>query len=280
MVRIMTDSAADFSLEEATRLQIELLPLNIQFDDRSYQQELDPGFHEFFELLKTHDKIPSTSQAAPEHYLERFGAARAAGDELVAITLSSGLSSTYASGLLAREMLGCDGIYVVDGQTAVMGQRILVDQALKLRAQGKSGSEIRRELEALRPRVRIYGMLDTLEYLRKGGRIPKSAALLGTLLSVKPVIIVKDGVIGMAGKARGSSAGLKMMFERIDQGPEIDRDYPVYFGYTHTAEYCEKFRAGACAKYALVEPRMVPIGGVVGTHIGPGATAIAYVESA
>lgn len=278
MIRILTDSAADFSGAEARRRGVELLPLSIQFSDCTYQQEEDPGFHAFYRLLRSHAQIPSTSQASPEAYVAHFRAAREAGDEIVAITLSSGLSSTHQSGLLARKRCGAEGIFVVDGASAVMGQRILVERALKLRDEGKSGAEIERELISLRDHVRIYGLLETLEYLKKGGRVPPSAALLGSLLNIKPVVIVRGGLVGMAGKARGSQAGIKQMLDLIDAGPGIDSEHPVYFGYTDVDALCLRFRAEAEARYGLPSGPVLPIGGVIGTHVGPGVAAIAYVE--
>ncbi len=278
MVRIMTDSAADFSEREADQRGLLILPLPITFDNQVYLQERDPGFREFYQMLQQSPTIPSTSQATPQDYMERFVDARDAGDELVAITLSSELSSTYQSGLLAKAELGYDGIHVVDGYTAVMGQRILVDVALEMRDQGKSGAEIVRAVIALRNRVRIYAMLDTLEYLKKGGRIPKGVALIGTLMDVKPLIAVRDGKVQMEGRARGIGNGIKKLFELIDKGPKIDRNYPIFFGFANTSTHCERFREEAQVRYNLGDTPMPPIGGVIGTHVGPGATAIAFVE--
>ncbi len=280
MVRIVTDTAADYSFHEAKSLGLILTPLSILFEGGAYDQEHDPDFSEFYRRLRSCKQIPSTSQATPQDYIKLFGQAKAAGDEVVAITLSSGLSSTYESGLLARETVGPEGVYVVDSKSAVMGQRLLVDLALRMRDEGKTGREIAEALTSLHDRVRIYGLLDTLENLRKGGRIPPSAALLGTLLNIKPLIIVKDGVIGMAGKARGAAAGLKQMQERMAAGPAIDKRYPVYFGHAQNEAGCAKFRDETMARFGLSDGPMYPIGGVVGTHIGEGAIAIVYVEQA
>ena len=278
MVHIMTDSAADFSQHEAKGRNLELIPLPITFENRIYLQEHDPGFINFYHLLKEAETIPFTSQASPADYLARFEAALNAGDEVVLITLSSELSSTYQSALTAQAELGCGGIHVVDGYTAVMGQRILVDVALKMRDEGSTGALIAEKLQSLRERVRVYGMVDTLEYLKKGGRISKSVALIGTLMNVKPMIEVRDGKVNVIARALGSGAGIKLFFDLIDQGPKIDRDYPIYFGFANTSHNCERFQAEAQVRYQLGETRALPIGGVVGTHIGPGATAIAYIE--
>ncbi len=278
MVRIMTDSAADFSLREAEQRGLLILPLPITFENKVYLQERDPGFLEFFQMLQQSPTIPSTSQATPADYMERFVDAKQAGDELVAITLSSELSSTYQSGLLAKAELGYDCIHVVDGRTAVMGQRILVDVALEMRDQGKTGAQIVAALNGLRGRVRIYAMLDTLEYLKKGGRISKSAAMIGTLIDLKPLIVVRDGKVQVADRARGIGGGIKKLFELIDKGPKMDRNYPIYFGFANTPQNCERFREEAQVRYNLGDTPMPPIGGVIGTHIGPGATAIAFVE--
>ena len=280
MVRIMTDSAADFSLQEAQLSDVIIAPLPITFENKVYLQERDPGFQEFYRLLQSSANMPFTSQAAPMDYITSFEAARDSGDELVVITLSGELSSTHQTAHNIKSEIGYDGIYVIDGNTAVMGQRILVEEALKLREAGKSGKEIYEAISALRQRVRVYGMIDTLEYLKMGGRIAKSAAFIGTLMHVKPMIEVRDGKVHVTGKARGTNAGIKLFFNMIDQGPQIDRDYPVYFGYANTSNNCHKFRAQAQARYDLGECETFPVGGVIGTHIGPGATAIAFIEKA
>ncbi len=278
MIKILTDSAADISFAEAKILGIEILPLKIVFSDRVYSQDIDITIAEFYEKLSTAERLPSTSQANPGDYLPFFTAAKEAGDSVLVIALSGELSGTMQSAVLAKEMAGYEDIHIVDSRQAVVGQRLLVEYGVKLRKEGKSAGEIAAILMEARNRVALWGMVDTLKYLHKGGRLSKSAAMVGTMLHVKPIIAVQDGVIVLLDKARGVKGGMKSMLRMIEGKKDFDPTVPVYFGYSGTDDQLGRtFQAMAEEEFAFTDTSLHQIGSVVGAHIGPGAIAIAYL---
>lgn len=273
MIRIITDSAADMTVEEARGMGVDLVSLNIQFADRLYRQEEDPDFRNFYRILANAKELPTTSQPSPEDYAVLYRQARDAGDSVVVVTLSSKLSGTLQSATMAKEMVEGAEVYVVDSLSAVIGQRLVVEHAVRLRAVGMRAEDIARSLEALRDRVVVWAMLDTLTYLAKGGRMPKSMATLGQLLRIKPILAIRDGVLAMVQKARGYPALLAQMAG----GPDIDRDFPVYFGYTAFEDLCLKCMASARERFHLDRSGIFPVGGLIGAHVGPNCIAVGYI---
>ncbi|HML47916.1 MAG TPA: DegV family protein [Clostridia bacterium] len=274
MIRIITDSAADMTVEEARAVGVQLVSLNIQFADRLYRQEEDPDFRNFYRLLENAKELPTTSQPSPEDYAVLYRQARDAGDSVVVVTLSSKLSGTLQSATMAKEMVEGAEVYLVDSLSAVIGQRLLVEHAVRLRDAGKSAQEIADTLQGLRNRVVVWAMLDTLTYLAKGGRMPKGMAALGQLLRIKPIIAIRDGVLAMVQKARGYPALLAQMAA----GPDIDRDFPVYFGYTAFEDLCLKCMASARERFHLDYTGLFPVGGLIGAHVGPNCIAVGYIS--
>lgn len=273
MIRIITDSAADITVDQARALGVDLVSLNIQFSDRLYRQEEDTDFRNFYRLLESAKELPTTSQPSPEDYAALYRQARDAGDSVVVITLSSRLSGTLQSATLAKDMVEGAEVYLVDSLSAVIGQRLLVEHAVRLRADGLRADEIAQILQGLRGRVVVWAMLDTLTYLAKGGRMPKSMATLGQLLRIKPIIAIRDGVLAMVQKARGYPALLAQMAG----GPDIDRDFPVYFGYTAVEDLCLKCMASARERFHLDRTGLFPVGGLIGSHVGPNCIAVGYI---
>lgn len=278
MLQIITDSASDITLEQAGEMNIHIVPLRIQFPDSICPQETNADFQEFYRRLSEAKELPVTSQPSPEDYLKYFEPAREAGDEVLVLTLSSGLSGTINSARLARGMCRYDPIYIVDSRQAIVAQRILVERAVELRAQGLSVREIILQLEELRDRITVSGVLDTLTYLRKGGRIPASLAILGNSLQLKPVIALQDKTLKMVGKAFGREAGWRQLHKRFEQYPPAP-DSPIYFGYTSNRAAGEQFMLRTMEQYDLSSFRvkLFPIGGVIGTHVGDNCAAICYI---
>lgn len=275
MIRLLTDSAADMTANEARERGIELVPLNLSFPDFVYDQATDADFSTFYSLLKQTKGFPKTSQPAPEPFMTAFEAARDAGDTLIAILISGGLSGTLQSAQIAKDTVGYDGIHLIDSRIAIMPQRFLVEWADKLRREGKGVVEIVREIETLKERVVVFGMLDTLTYLQKGGRLSKAAALAGNLLRIKPVITIGDGAIVTAGRGRN----FMTLIERFEE-TGYDPAYPVYFGYSYDAEKGKKLMEATLKKHAIARTGIFPIGGVIGAHVGPGGVAISFVKKA
>lgn len=273
MIRIITDSAADITPSQALDMGIELASLSIQFEDRLYRQEEDTDFLNFYTLLADAKELPTTSQPSPEVYAKMYRKAQEAGDEVLVVTLSSKLSGTYQSATIAKELVPEAQVHIVDSLNAVMAQRLLVEHAVHMREAGKSAPDIAQSLTKLRDRVTLLAMIDTLDYLAKGGRMPKTMAALGKLLRIKPIVTIKDGVLSMIGKARGPQA----MTGYMADASAIDPNFPVYFGFTAYEEPGRKFMLSICEKLNLVDTGLFPVGGLIGAHAGPGCIAVAYI---
>lgn len=275
MIQIVTDSASDITLKQAEEMNIQIVPLTILFEDGVCPQETDEDFQIFYEKLIKENGLPKTSQPTPNKYLEIFRLAKEVGDEVLVITLSGGLSGTVQSAKLAKDLAGYERIEIIDSKQAILTQRMLVEYAVKLRDEGKTLDEITALVLKQREKLTVFGMLDTLTYLKKGGRIPASMALLGNLLRIKPVIILKDSVLEQLGKARGRKDGLKMLCAQMEEA-EIDLSFPVYFGYTLDPEPTKQFQAEMEQKFQLKNTKLYPVGGVIGTHVGPNCVAVAF----
>lgn len=275
MIQIVTDSASDITLKQAEEMNVQIVPLTILFEDGVCPQETDEDFQIFYEKLIKENGLPKTSQPTPNKYLEIFRLAKEVGDEVLVITLSGGLSGTVQSAKLAKDLAEYERIEIIDSKQAILTQRMLVEYAVKLRDEGKTLDEITALVLKQREKLTVFGMLDTLTYLKKGGRIPASMALLGNLLRIKPVIILKDSVLEQLGKARGRRDGLKMLCTQMEEA-EIDLDFPVYFGYTLDPEPTKQFQAEMEQKFQLKNTKLYPVGGVIGTHVGPNCVAVAF----
>ena len=278
MLRIVTDTASDITLEQARDMNIDVASLEITFEDGPAPQNTLEDFQRFYERLETCDKLPVTSRTAPEEYLKVFQQAKEAGDDVLVITLSSGLSGTIDSARMAKQIADYDRIEIIDSHQAILTQRMLVEQAVKLREDGYQLEEIARRIRDMRDQVLVCGVVDTLKYLQKGGRIPASLATVGTLLRIKPVIVLEDKILKQLGKARGHEAGEAMLYKRME-ADGFNKAYPVYFGYTSNREIAEKFMQQTRERYGLTQTRLFAIGGVIGTHCGTNCVAVAYVKA-
>ena len=221
--------------------------------------------------------LPSTSQATPASFDKVFREVEAAGDSAVVITLASQLSGTCQSAQIAAE--DYDNIYVVDSGSVTLGAGILAEYALRCADEGMDAARIADLLETKKEDICLIAMLDTLEYLKKGGRISAAVAFAGGLLNIKPVINVKDGVINMLGKARGSKQGNNLLMQEIGKAGGIDFSMPILLGYSGLSDaLLQKYIADSAAlwQYGVDSLRYTSIGSVVGTHAGPGAIAAAF----
>lgn len=275
MIRIVVDSTAD--MPEELKDQFSIVPLNVNFGDEQYTDGVTIDHKTFYEKLETSSKLPTTSQPAPDAYARVFEAARQAGDTLVVLCVSSGISGTYQSAMIAAQDYP-DNVHVVDTQHVANAFGILAEYALNLAQQGKSAQEIVDAILAEREHVQLFALLDTLEYLQKGGRISKTAAFAGTLLSLKPIVCMRGGVLGMLGKARGMKQGQQLLMkEMLDTG--IDLDKPYLMGYTGLSdELLQKFMETSAGIWSGKDVRSVPLCPVVGTHAGPGAVVAAFFK--
>lgn len=277
-IRIITDTTSDISMEQANEMNITLVPLKVIFGDKEYKEGIDITIEGFYEKLVKAERLPTTSQPSPDDFLELFKEGKAAGDSIIVMVIAQKLSGTYQSAIIAKEMADYDDIHIIDSHTTTCALRIMVEHAIKLRDKGMNTKEIVSQLMNLRNRIVLLAMVDTLEYLHKGGRLSKSSTILGTLLKFKPIINVKEGVIGVVGKERGVNKAINRIAEVMDEYGQIDTDYPVHLGYTALDDKCKLLRDKLHEKLNIEEMKMHPVGCVVGTHAGPGACMVTYVK--
>lgn len=277
-VRIITDSAADFDLAVAKRRRIDVVPMTIQFGAATFITGKTISNDLFYQLLQEGKENPSTSQPTPAAFLRLFEEAKAAGDQAVAILLSGALSGTLQSAMIAKGMCEYDPIYIVDSRSASAGIQILVNYACKLRDSGLPAASIAGEIERQKDKVRIFAVIDTLEYLRRGGRLSGFQAGLGAVTKLKPTIAVRDGAVGIVGKSFGMTAAVKHLLKMLEEHP-IDDDFPSYFLYSDT-KAVEDLLLPKLREQGRLPQRLhyCGIGPAIGTHIGPGALGMAYME--
>lgn len=278
MVRIITDSAADFEPAELERLTVTCIPLTVMFGEQEYHENIDLSKERFYELLLSNEELPKTAQASPEILLNLFTDAMEAGEEAVYITLSSALSGTYQNACMIRDMAGGKGLHVVDSLHATGGQRLLVEHAVKLRDEGKSASEIVEAVKFLQGRIVLYACIDTLEYLYKGGRISHTAYTIGSLAQIKPIITVNTaGQVDVPGKTMGMRKGMVYLCKRLDLKP-MDPAFPLYVMYTNkryvAEELADRLRAQGLE---IPDERIIAVGAAIGSHVGPEACGLVYV---
>ena len=279
-VKLIVDSAADIIPSEAKELGIIHIPLKVLFGEEEYADAVDMTHNEFYEKLIESDVLPTTSQIPPADFMDVFEEVTEAGDTAVVITISSKLSGTYQSAMIAAE--DYEGkVFVVDSENACIGERVLTLRGLELVKQGMEAEEIAKILDEEKKKVRMLALLDTLEYLKKGGRISAAAALAGNLLSIKPVIGVEEGVISQLGKARGSKQGNNLLRELIHNCGGINLGKPYCLAYSGLSDkLLQKYIAdsGELWKEQAEELPIATVGCVIGTHAGPGAIAVAFFE--
>lgn len=277
-IRFLTDSTADILPAEAARQGIDVVPLKVLFGEEAYRDGIDLDHETFYKMLAEAEKLPTTSQPTPEDFMPYFEKAKADGDQLICLLLAANLSGTCQSALIARDMCEYDGIYVIDSTQTVMGLRILVDLGLRLREEGKSAETIVAELEQAKDKIRLLAIVDTLEYLHKGGRLSAAVKVVGSLMKMKPIITLKEGAVGMAGKGVGVKGSLAAIMKLIGEELNYDRRLPVYYGYTAEDSLCQQLMAQTRELYGEHPTRCYSVGAVIGTHAGPGAAVIVYLE--
>lgn len=276
-LRILVDSTFDFTPEQLELTGIEVVRLHVNFGGEDFVDGVDITPEGFYERLIESDALPTTSQAAPADFAEALERLTANGDELVCLTISSKLSGTYQSAMIAAADF--EGrVRVVDTLNVALGAQILARYALRLASGGRGMDEVADELERVKGRVHIIALLDTLEYLKRGGRISAAAAAVGGVFSIKPVITIRDGAVAVIGKARGSKNGENLLSQLIEKHG-VDFTMPYVLGYTGLSDaLLQKYKADSArlwVGYAKDLPVSI-VGSVVGTHAGPGAIAVAF----
>lgn len=277
-VRIIVDSTADVSTAIQSRLTV--VPLTVHFGAEEYIDGVTITRKEFYEKLIESDVLPSTSQATPAAFESVFAEVTANGESAVVLTISSKLSGTYQSAMIAAQEYP-QNIHVVDSLSAATGIGILAELALQLADSGMAAADIAARLAEERENVCLIALLDTLEYLKRGGRISKTAAFAGGILSIKPVISLRDGEVAMLGKARGSKQGNNLLLKEIEAAGGVDYAKPVLLGYSGLSDVLlQKYIEDSAFLWEgrLPKLQIAQVGSVIGTHAGPGAIVATFFK--
>ena len=279
-VKFIIDSASDVLPNECKKLGAIHVPMTVRFGDKEFADAVDLSHKKFYKMLTSgKEEHPTTSQVTPAAWAEAMEEVTSSGDTAVVITISSKLSGTYQSACIAAEEF--EGkIFVVDSMTATIGERLLLQYGIRLAAEGLDAAAIAAKLDAVKDKVRIYARLDTLEYLRKGGRISSATAVVGTMLNIKPIIAVRDGLVENVAKARGPKAADKQLRELVAKSGGIDFSKPLCAAWSGLEDdNLKTFLADSSDMLCGTEVPVATVGCVIGAHVGPGAVAIAYFEN-
>lgn len=274
MIKIVVDSSADCNLQDG--IVDFIVPILVYVDDVEYKAGIDLTNDKFYELLQDAKEFPRTSQPSPQDFIDLFEDAKANGDQIIYLCLSSRLSGTYQSALMLKDMVDYDDVYIIDslGATHIIG--MLARYARDLVNKGHSAGEIADMCEEFKNRIKLYAGIDTLEYLYKGGRVSRASATVGELTGIKPLVTVIDGRVELAGKALGKLRAVNSVIEKA-KAHQIDTDFPVFSLYTYGTENCEVLEEKLKNLGVEVAGRL-QVGSTIGTHIGPGGYAVLFVE--
>lgn len=276
-IRIITDSTCDLSREDQERLGVKVIPLTVDFSGETFFDGIDLTNEQFYQKLDVCEKLPTTSQVPPQTFIDVFQAHLDANDEIVGIFVSSEISGTYNSACMAKEALASDRLFIVDSRSATMGLALLVSEAAKCRDAGLSASEIAERITGLSKKVCFFAAVNTLKYLRKGGRISATSVVIGEMLGMKPIVSIIDGAVQSIGKARGMEAALKSIVQNVKQHAP-DLRYGVAFAHSCAPELLDKAITRVKESFELTQWIVCSIGSVIGTYAGRGAVGWAYIE--
>lgn len=273
-VRFIIDSSVDVAPQLRSRFTI--LPLPIRFGEEEYLDGVTITSQEFYRKLVEGKVTPATSQATPYTYGKYFREAIENGEDVICLTLSSKLSGTWQNATIAAaEFPG--RVFVVDGRNVTITSAVLAQYGLQLLDEGKSAAEVAEILTRERDHIHLIAIVNTMEYLCRGGRVSRTAAVAGELLSIKPLIGMKGGEPVVLGKARGAKNAVKMFKQEVEKAGGIDFSKPVLLGYTGEDDSVLNKLESDCE--ALWEGRTLDrtiVGSTIGTHAGPGAVAVAF----
>ena len=277
MIRVLVDSSSDYMQAEAQKNNLEFVPLTVMINDVTYKSGVELTHDEFYEKLIDGKEFPKTAQPSPQDFLTIFEDAKEKGDDVICILLSSALSGTCQSAHLAKNMADYDNIYIIDSLSAIAGMRIMAEYAVKLSSEGIPASEIAEKIEAVKSKVKIVAGVDTLEYLCRGGRLSRTAATIGELANLKPILTVKpEGNLEVLGKTLGRVKAINYILNQLENST-VDTEFPMYSVYTYGTENVEKLENKLAKEGYRIDNRC-QIGASIGAHVGPGAFGVVFVE--
>ena len=279
MIRILTDSACDILPAEAQQLGVTVIPLNVTLEDGTVLRDgIDMTPSEYYTHLAACRKLPTTSQPSPEQFERLYLDAAAAGDEVLGIFLSHELSGTWQCARLAADLVNVDNVLFVDSANVCLGEALLVRLAVHLRDAGKTLVQIATDQEHAKEHLHLVAAIDDLKYLRKGGRLPAAVAVAGGMLGIKPLITIKEGKVVMAGKARGLPGAYVALFKKIEELGGISTCTAALAGYTLAPREVQPIQTYLQEILGRSEALVRQIGCVIGTHAGPGAFGLAFLD--
>ena len=271
-VKIVVDSSVDLAPE--VKAQVKTVALSVLFGEQEYKDGVTINPEKFYEMLVQSEQLPTTSQPTPAAFEDAYRELVEAGHEVLVITIASTLSGTYQSATIAADEFP-GKVFVLDSRAAAIGSGLLTMSALKLAEEGLSAQQILEILMEKRKKIRLFAMVDTLEYLKKGGRLSSTVAFVGGVLNLKPIISLEEGQIQVVGKARGLKAAFSTL-TKVCQETGVDLDEPYLLGYTGSSdENLTKYLAESSELWPADSEKLI-IGSAIGTHAGPGAVAIAF----
>lgn len=277
-VRIITDSSSDLSFEVAEKYGIEIVPLTVNFENGHYRDRFEISPEEFYAKLKKEKNLPSTSQVTKPAFLDVFNRVLEEGDQVVGIFISSKLSGTFSSAVTAGEEIGSEDVFVVDSENVSGGLALLAVVAAEMAAEGKSAADITAAIERDKKKVRGVLSLDTLEYMKKGGRLSAGQALFGTVLNVKPVIKIEEGLLLPLDKVRGRSRLKKWFNDWIKENGFSLSGKKVFFVHSDDPDGLAGIIGEIEKENSIGEKFIEKIGTTVGTHVGPGCNGMFFLE--
>ena len=277
-IRIVIDSTSDVTDEIIQKYNIKMVPLTVNFEKESFLDKVELNSKEFFEKLEAAEKLPTTTLVSPGAFVEAFSEILMDGDQVLGLFLASEFSGTYDSARMAKNMIGSDDIQIIDTRSVCLGAFALILEAIELVHQNKTIEEIVEELERLKEKIVAVAALDTLKYLEKGGRLSKGQAVVGSLLSIKPIIEIRDGKISVIEKIRGKNKTIKWFDEWIEKNNYDLSDKPVLLFHGKAYEQLKLLREAIEDKYKIKNIIEQEVGAVIGTHSGPGVLGIGFVN--
>ena len=277
MVKILTDSSSDLSPARCAELGVEMLPLTVNFGQESFRANLDISNDEFYQKLASVSELPKTAQITPAFFERLFGEYKESGDDVVCLFISSQMSGTLQSARIAKNLVGADNIQLPDTLNVTFALGLLVEEAVKMRDRGLSAAQIASEIEALIPRVRLWALIDDLKYLKMGGRLSATSALVASILGICPIITLENGLVEVVGKARGKKAAFQFIQNLVEKEP-ISNDFSVTVGHAAVPKTRDDFIDFLSGELKKREIHKLDIGSIVGTHTGPGACGLAYIR--
>lgn len=275
MIRFLVDTSSDYTVVEAREREIELIPIHVTFGDDDYRDAYELNKDYFYELLTSSEEFPKTAQPAPQEFVDAFERAEENGEEVIGILLSSKLSGTFQSATLSKNIVDYDKVHLVDSLGATHMIRLMTDYGQQLAKEGKTATEIVSALEELKTKIKVLAVVDTLEYLCKGGRLSRTAAAIGEMAKVKPMITVSEGEVTVIGKSLGKNKAIGNLLKALEEC-EVDERFPIYSVYTVGTENCEAFEKRLNAAGYEFKDRL-QVGATIGTHVGPGVFGMIFV---